>query len=123
MAKPTILSLLADKNYDLIGLITNPDKATGRGKQIEANELANWANLANINTFKPGSVDDLRSLVLENKPDIVLTIAYGRLIPQEILEIPKYGWINVHFSIGRPWSPSKNILILLVGFTFTETQK
>jgi methionyl-tRNA formyltransferase len=103
VAKPTILSLLADKNYDLIGLITNPDKATGRGKQIEANELANWANLANINTFKPGSVDDLRSLVLENKPDIVLTIAYGRLIPQEILEIPKYGWINVHFSILPKW--------------------
>ena len=103
VAKPTILSLVADKNYDLIGLITNPDKATGRGKQIEANELANWANLANINTFKPGSVDDLRALVLENKPDIVLTIAYGRLIPQEILEIPKYGWINVHFSILPKW--------------------
>jgi methionyl-tRNA formyltransferase len=103
VAKPTILSLVADKNYDLIGLITNPDKATGRGKQIEANELANWANLASINTFKPGSVDDLRSLVQENKPDIVLTIAYGRLIPQEILEIPKYGWINVHFSILPKW--------------------
>ena len=103
VAKPTILSLVADKNYDLIGLITNPDKATGRGKQIEANKLANWANLASINTFKPGSVDDLRSLVLENKPDIVLTIAYGRLIPQELLEIPKYGWINVHFSILPKW--------------------
>jgi methionyl-tRNA formyltransferase len=103
VAKPLITSLIASNNHEFGGLITNPDKATGRGMQIEANELALWASSENISISKPESNDDLKSLLLSAKTDLVITIAYGKLIPQDLLQLPKYGWINVHFSKLPKW--------------------
>jgi methionyl-tRNA formyltransferase len=103
VAKPLITSLIASNNHEFGGLITNPDKATGRGMQIEANELALWASSEAISISKPESNDDLKSLLLSAKTDLVITIAYGKLIPQDLLQLPKYGWINVHFSKLPKW--------------------
>ena len=66
VAKPLISTLLESKDHQLLGLITNPDKATGRGMQIEANELASWAQSAKIQTYKPGSHDDIRVIIEKN---------------------------------------------------------
>ena len=103
VAKPLISTLLESKDHQLLGLITNPDKATGRGMQIEANELASWAQSAKIQTYKPGSHDEIRVIIEKNKPDLVITIAFGQLIPEPLLDLPKYGWINVHFSTLPKW--------------------
>ena len=103
VAKPLITALFASKKHEFGGLITNPDKATGRGMQIEANELALWASLEKISISKPESNDDLKSLLLSAKTDLVITIAYGKLIPQDLLQLPKFGWINVHFSKLPKW--------------------
>ena len=103
VAKPLITALIASNKHEFAGLITNPDKATGRGMQIEANELAFWASSEEISTSKPESNDDLKSLLLSAKTDLVITIAYGKLIPQDLLQLPKYGWINVHFSKLPKW--------------------
>ena len=103
VAKPLITALIASNKHEFGGLITNPDKATGRGMQIEANELAFWASSEAISTSKPESNDDLKSLLLSAKTDLVITIAYGKLIPQDLLQLPKYGWINVHFSKLPKW--------------------
>jgi len=103
VAKPLITSLIASNNHEFGGLITNPDKATGRGMQIEANELALWASSEKISVSKPESNDDLKSLLLSAKTDLVITIAYGKLIPQDLLQLPKFGWINVHFSKLPKW--------------------
>ena len=103
VAKPLITALIASNKHEFGGLITNPDKATGRGMQIEANELAFWASSEEISTSKPESNDDLKSLLLSAKTDLVITIAYGKLIPQDLLQLPKYGWINVHFSKLPKW--------------------
>ena len=103
VAKPLITALFASKKHEFGGLITNPDKATGRGMQIEANELALWASSEKISISKPESNDDLKSLLLSAKTDLVITIAYGKLIPQDLLQLPKFGWINVHFSKLPKW--------------------
>ena len=103
VAKPLISTLLVGKDHQLLGLITNPDKATGRGMQIEANELATWAQSEKIQTYKPSTHDEIRLIIERDKPDLVITIAYGQLIPELLLDLPKHGWINVHFSTLPKW--------------------
>ena len=103
VAKPLISTLLVGKDHQLLGLITNPDKATGRGMQIEANELATWAQSEKIQTYKPSTHDEIRLIIEKDKPDLVITIAYGQLIPELLLDLPKHGWINVHFSTLPKW--------------------
>ena len=103
VAKPIISTLLVGKDHQLLGLITNPDKATGRGMKIEANELATWAQSEKIQTYKPSTHDEIRLIIEKNKPDLVITIAYGQLIPEPLLDLPKHGWINVHFSTLPKW--------------------
>jgi len=103
VAKPLISTLLVGKDHQLLGLIANPDKATGRGMQIEANELATWAQSEKIQTYKPSTHDEIRLIIEKDKPDLVITIAYGQLIPEPLLDLPKHGWINVHFSTLPKW--------------------
>jgi methionyl-tRNA formyltransferase len=103
VAKTLISTLLVGKDHQLLGLITNPDKATGRGMQIEANELATWAQSEKIQTYKPSTHDEIRLIIEKDKPDLVITIAYGQLIPEPLLDLPKHGWINVHFSTLPKW--------------------
>jgi methionyl-tRNA formyltransferase len=103
VAIPLISALNASSTHQLLGLLTNPDKATGRGMHVVANELATWTESLGINIQKPENNDELKKIIENIKPEIVITIAYGRIIPLELLEIPKYGWINVHFSLLPRW--------------------
>jgi methionyl-tRNA formyltransferase len=70
---------------------------------IVPNELASWGMSNGINVLKPEGRDNLKDLIKTLNPDIVITIAYGQLIPEELLNLPKYGWINVHFSSLPRW--------------------
>jgi methionyl-tRNA formyltransferase len=103
VAIPLISALNASSTHQLIGLLTNPDKATGRGMHVVANELANWAESLGLNVQKPENNDELKKVIENIKPEIVITIAYGRIIPLDLLELPKSGWINVHFSLLPRW--------------------
>ena len=103
VAIPLISALNASSTHQLLGLLTNPDKATGRGMHVVANELATWAESLGLNVQKPENNDEVKKVIENIKPEMVITIAYGRIIPLELLEIPKYGWINVHFSLLPRW--------------------
>ena len=103
VAIPLISALNASSTHQLLSLLTNPDKATGRGMHVVANELATWTESLGINIQKPENNDELKKIIESIKPEVVITIAYGRIIPRELLEIPKYGWINVHFSLLPRW--------------------
>lgn len=103
VSKPLITLISKSDNHELLGLITNPDKATGRGMNIVPNELASWGASIGINVLKPDSLDDLKDLVRTLNPEIVITIAYGQIIPEDLLILPKHGWINVHFSSLPRW--------------------
>ena len=103
VAIPLISALNASSTHQLLGLLTNPDKATGRGMHVVANELATWAESLGLNIQKPENNDELKKVIENIKPEIVITISYGRIIPLELLEIPKSGWVNVHFSLLPRW--------------------
>ena len=103
VAIPLISALNASSTHQLIGLLTNPDKATGRGMHVVANELATWAESLGLNVQKPENNDEVKKVIENFKPEIVITIAYGRIIPLDLLELPKSGWINVHFSLLPRW--------------------
>ena len=103
VAIPLISALNASSTHQLLGLLTNPDKATGRGMHVVANELAAWAESLGLNVQKPENNDELKKVIENIKPEIVITIAYGRIIPLDLLELPKSGWINVHFSLLPRW--------------------
>ena len=103
VSKPLISLLSSSNGHELLGLITNPDKATGRGMSIVPNELASWGMSNGIDVLKPIGRDHLKDLIKTLNPEIVITIAYGQIIPEDLLNLPKYGWINVHFSSLPRW--------------------
>ena len=94
-----IIEAVLESDHVLSSIITNPDKPTGRGKKIEANDLAKWAESKNLPVAKPADTSELNRHLLDAQPQLIVTVAYGRLIPVELLHGPRFGWINLHFSV------------------------
>ncbi|NBO16486.1 MAG: methionyl-tRNA formyltransferase [Actinobacteria bacterium] len=103
VAKPLVESLKESNLHNLIALITNPDKPAGRGQNIEPNSLAVWAESQNLHISKPSTPLEINEIIHDLKPDLIITIAYGHLVPKDLLSHPKFGWINVHFSKLPKW--------------------
>lgn len=100
VAIPTLDALLAS-NHELIFVITRPDAPAGRGRALQATPVANWAVTNSVKLFKPETSQLLGELI--GDLDLVVTIGYGLLLPIEVLEKPKYGFINLHFSLLPRW--------------------
>jgi methionyl-tRNA formyltransferase len=96
VAIPT-LDWLITSEHDLVLVITQPDKPAGRGRAIKQSVVGDWAASGGIPIIKPESSDDLIGVI--NDLDCVVTIGYGVLLPEKILELPKNGFINLHFSL------------------------
>ena len=96
VAIPTLDWLVASE-HDLIMVITQPDKPAGRGRTMQQSVVADWAQGRNIRVVKPSSSNDLVGVI--DDLDCVVTIGYGVLLPQHILDLPKHGFINLHFSL------------------------
>ena len=100
VAIPTLDALLASK-HELICVITRPDAPAGRGRALQSTPVANWAEVNSVKLFKPETSQSLGELVADL--DLVVTIGYGLLLPKDILEKPKHGFINLHFSLLPRW--------------------
>lgn len=100
VAIPT-LNLLIKSGFELGAVITQPDRPAGRGLSLKASPVAEWAVANQIALFKPEGQDQLSVIVEEF--DLVITIGYGVLIKQEVLILPKFGFINLHFSLLPRW--------------------
>ena len=96
VAIPT-LDWLHGSEHDLVLVITQPDKPAGRGRNMKQSAVAEWASARNVPIVKPVSSDDLMGVI--DDLDCVVTIGYGVLLPQHILDLPKQGFINLHFSL------------------------
>jgi len=94
-----VLNAILESEHTLVSVITNPDKATGRGKAVVPNELAAWATDKGLPVAKPADTSDLNRHLLDAQPQCIVTVAYGRIIPVELLHGPRFGWINLHFSL------------------------
>lgn len=99
------LQALINKNFNIIGCYTKIDKPVGRGKKIIANSVKQLAIDNNIPVYQPknfkttDSINEFKNL----NPDLMIVVAYGLILPKTILDIPKYGCINVHASILPRW--------------------
>lgn len=96
------LKALYDANYNILAVVTNPDKPKGRGMKMIPSEVKQFAEEKNIKIYQPLKVKNNQEFINEIKglnPDVICVVAYGKILPKEILEIPKYGCINVHASL------------------------
>jgi methionyl-tRNA formyltransferase len=93
------LERLKSEGGTFVGLITKPDSLKGRGLQKSENELVAVVRDLDLPIFKPANDQELSDAINRLNPEVVLTISYGRLVKQNELRIPRYGWINLHFSL------------------------
>ncbi len=94
---PVLKALI--ENCNVIGVVTQPDKEVGRHKELEFSPIKKVALEHNIKVVQPEKIRKEFDCVLEMNPDIVITCAYGQIIPNEILDFPKYKCVNVHASL------------------------
>ena len=92
-----VLDWLATSSYEIALVITQPDRRSGRGQEILASPVAQWAIANGVHLLRPETPHDLVGF-LEDL-DCVLTIGYGILLPEEILVLPRHGFLNLHFSL------------------------
>lgn len=87
------------ENYNVVGIVTQPDKKVGRKQEIKYSPVKEVALKNNIVVFQPDNIKTNYKDILALMPDIIITCAYGQIIPKEVLDYPKYGCINVHASL------------------------
>lgn len=96
------LEAIYNAKYNIIGVVTNPDKPKGRGMKMIASPVKEFALEKNIPVFQPLKVrknTEFIEKIKELKPDVICVVAYGKILPKEILDIPQLGCINVHGSL------------------------
>ena len=96
-AVPVLQGLI--DNYDVVGVVSQPDKRVGRHLELRNTPIKELALKYNIPVLQPEKIRVDYNDVLALEPDIIITCAYGQIIPVEILDYPKYGCINVHASL------------------------
>lgn len=87
------------ENYNVVAVVTQPDKQVGRGGKIGVSPIKKVALDNNILCLQPRRIKEEFKEIIELEPDIIITCAYGQIIPKELLDYPKYGCINVHASL------------------------
>lgn len=96
------LKSIYEAKYNIIGVVTNPDKPKGRGMKMVMSPVKEYAIEHNIEVYQPEKIKnntEFINKIKELNPDIICVVAYGKILPKEILDIPKYGCINVHASL------------------------
>lgn len=87
------------ENYEIILIVTQPDKCVGRHREIKFSAVKEVGIKSQIPVFQPVNIKEDYKAIIDLKPDLIVTCAYGQIIPKKILDCPKYGCINVHASL------------------------
>jgi methionyl-tRNA formyltransferase len=100
-AVPTLKHLLAQPEFEILAVITQPDRPRGRGHQISSSQVKEAALAAKLPVHQPEKIraPEVQELLSNYSPDFIVIIAYGQIIPAHLLPIPKHGWINLHASL------------------------
>jgi methionyl-tRNA formyltransferase len=99
------LDAVAASHHELVAVVTRPDAPAGRGRQLLRSPVGAWADERGIEVLTPQRprdpdfLDRLRAIA----PDCVPVVAYGALVPPVALDIPRHGWVNLHFSLLPAW--------------------
>jgi methionyl-tRNA formyltransferase len=100
VAIPT-LDWLISSEHQLLSVITQPDRPAGRGRALKESVVSEWARENDIPCHKPSSTPEIAALI--EGVDVLLTIGYGVLLPEDLLSIPVHGCLNLHFSLLPRW--------------------
>ncbi len=99
------LEIVLHSKHEVLSVLTQPDRESGRGKKINLSPVKQTALDNNIDVYQPESLktkevfDKLKNI----DPDLILVVAYGLLLPKDILELPKFGCVNIHASLLPRW--------------------
>lgn len=96
------LKALYEAKYNIVGVVTNPDRPKGRGMKMIASPVKEYALEKHLEVYQPEKVrnnEEFLNTVKKINPDLICVVAYGKILPKELLEIPKMGCINVHGSL------------------------
>ncbi|GAA3637332.1 methionyl-tRNA formyltransferase [Kineosporia mesophila] len=91
--------------HEIIAVLTRPDTVAGRGRKVSRSPVAQWGDEHGVPVLQPAKPGDPEFLdqLTELAPDCVAVIAYGALVPQRALDVPRHGWVNLHFSVLPAW--------------------
>jgi len=100
-AVPTLKHLLAQADFEIAGVITQPDRPRDRGMEVTASPVKETALAAGVTVHQPEKIrtPEAEETLRRLSPDCIVIIAYGQIIPARLLPIPKLGWINLHASL------------------------
>src|SRR5579871_2473476 len=100
-AVPALKHLIAEPDFRLLGVVTQPDRPRGRGGAISFSPVKEAAAEAGIPVYQPAKIKtpEAMNYFRELAPDVVVIIAYGQIISAALIEIPRFGWINLHGSL------------------------
>ena len=95
------LRALVEAGENIIGVVTQPDKPKGRGYTLTPPPVKKYALMMDIPVYQPHSLrgEEFEKLLYELNPDLIVVVAYGKILPANVLDFPKYGCINVHGSL------------------------
>ena len=96
------LEAIYNSGYEILAVVTNPDKPKGRGMKLNISPVKEYAISKELKIYQPEYVKNNQEFIEKIKflnPDVIVVVAYGKILPKEILDIPKYGCINVHGSL------------------------
>lgn len=100
-AVPSLERLIAEPEFEIAGVVTQPDRPRGRGREVHGSPVKEAAVAAGIPVYQPAKIklDEGFEYFERLAPDAVVIIAYGQIISQRLIDIPRLGWINVHASL------------------------
>lgn len=104
-ALPCLSALAAARNYQVAGVVTQPDRASGRGRELKSPPVKNLALELNIPIIQPQKVrepEPMEQLRAWN-PDLIIVAAFGQILKKDVLDLPRYGCINIHASLLPRW--------------------
>ncbi|MFG1770152.1 methionyl-tRNA formyltransferase [Nocardia salmonicida] len=104
-AVPSLRRLIESEGHEVVAVVTRPDAVAGRGRKVMRSPVGLLADEHGIPVFTPRkpSEPEFVAALTELAPDCCPVVAYGALLPQQVLDIPAHGWINLHFSLLPSW--------------------
>lgn len=111
----TALAALVNESYNIVGVVTQPDRKVGRKQELTPSPVKVFAEEHGLPVFQPEKLDTEAMKTLQTwKPDVIVVAAYGRILPKSVLSLPGFGCINIHASVLPRWrgaSPVANAIM------------
>lgn len=104
-AVPALRALIEHEGHEVVAVLTRPDARVGRGRSLKPSPVKAVALEHGIEVIDPVSLSDAdaRARLAELAPDCIPVVAYGNLVPKDLLDVPAHGWVNLHFSLLPAW--------------------